>query len=274
MGLTPRALALALALAPLALAGARAAPQVLALVASAEPVPMVCRNGACSVEMSAFCLQPEWRAPVEGTVYHPRGGEGIRVVATTRDGETLTFTAAELGLAVESARTHTAVRLSVPVEEMQAHNLRSAAIEVGRGVSLVPEALPGDPRPHSEQDIAIAIGPLRALGTLLVDEGGDPIAAARIANRLISALPARGRTDDEARATLWRRVMGDAAGATGAQGGAASATAMSLARGAYQDCHARTMGGMMSLRECLGAAHDRFIGDLNDTYWDAAKTGS
>ena len=272
MGLTPRALALALALAPLALAGARAAPQVLALVASAEPVPMVCRNGACSVEMSAFCLQPEWRAPVEGTVYYLRGGEGIRVLATTRDGETLTFTAAELGLEVESARTHTAVRLSVPVEKMQAHNLRSAAIEVGRGVSLVPEAVPGDPRPHSEQDIAIAIGPLRALGTLLVDEGGDPVAAARIANRLISALPARGRTDDKARATLWRRVMGDEAAAVGS--GAVSAAAMSLARGAYQDCHGRTMGGMMSLRECLGAAHDRFIGGLNDSYWDAAKTGS
>ena len=271
MRLTLRSLALALALVPLSLAGASAAPQVLALVASAEPVPMVCRNGACSAEMSAFCLQPEWRAPVEGTVYHPRGGEGIRVIATTRDGETLTFSAAELGLAVESARTHTAVRLSVAVEEMQARNLRNAAIEVGRGVSLVPAAVPGDPRPHSEQDIAIAIGPLRALGTLLVDEGGAPVAAARIANRLISALPARGRTDDEARATLWRRVMGDEAAAPATPDGEG---AMSLARGAYQDCHARTMGGMMSLRECLSAAHDRFIGGLNDSYWDAAKTGS
>jgi len=37
---------------------------------------------------------------------------------------------------------------------------------------------------------------------------------------------------------------------------------------------ARTMGGMMSLRECLSAAHDRFIGGLNDGYWVAAKTGS
>jgi hypothetical protein len=264
MRLALRLSVLALALAPFPLAGASAAPQVLALVASAEPVPMVCRNGACSAEMSAFCLQPEWQAPVEGTAYYPKGGEGIRVVATTRGGETLTFAPAELGLEVESARTHTAVRLKVPVEEMIARDLDHAAIEVGRGVSLVPVPVAGDPRPHSEQDITIAIGPLRALGTRLVDEGGAPVAAARLANRLISALPARGRTDDEARASLWHRVMGDAAG-----GGA-----ISLARGAYDDCHARTMGGMMSLRECLSAAHDRFIGGLNDSYWDAAKTGS
>lgn len=264
MRLALRLAVIALALAPFPLAGAVAAPQVLALVASAEPVPMVCRNGACSAEMSAFCLQPDWRAPVEGTAYYVKGGEGIRIVATTRGGETLTFSAAELGLEVESARTHTAVRLMVPVREMIARDIDRATILVGRGVSLVPVAVAGDPRPHSEQDIAIAIGPLRTLGTLLVDEGGAPVAAARLANRLISALPPLGRTDEEARASLWHRVMGDEAGGA----------AISLAHGAYDDCYARTMGGMMSLRECLSAAHDRFIGGLNDSYWDAVKTGS
>lgn len=258
------AVAAALPLGIVPFAGAGAAPQVLALVASNEAVPLICRNGECAAEFSTFCLQPERASPVEGMVYNAVGGAGIRLVATTRDGATVTL--ADDALRITTARTHTAVRLAVPVEVMHRRGLKTVAAVIGERVSLVPEPYPGDPRPLSEIDIAIATGPLRALGSRLVDEGGETVAAAGLANRLISALPERGRAEPAVREGLWNAAIG--AGPAAREGAAA------LAREAYDECRARTMGGMTTLRQCLGSAHDHFIGDLNNVYWEAVKTGS
>jgi hypothetical protein len=247
------------------LAPAQAAPQILALVASNEPVPLVCRNGECAAEFSAFCLQEARRSPVPGTVYQVHGGEGIRLVAETPDGGIVSL-AAVPDLRVTTARTHTSVRLSVPVETLYKRGYTKVALAVGPGISLVPEAVPGDPKPQTEQDILIATGPLRHLGASIVDEAGVSVAAARLTNRLISTLPERGRASDEARDALWSDVLGTAPHT----GGPASA---SKAFDAYEDCRARTDGSIITLRMCLGSAHDKFIGDLNNDYWDAAKFG-
>lgn len=266
MRLTLRTLGIGLPLILAPLAGAGAAPQVLALVASKGPVPLVCRNGECAAEFSAFCLRERRRSPVPGTIYHAVGGEGIRITAVTADGSTVTLPE-DVGLRIATARTHAAVRLSVPVAALLAKGLTRVAVAVGRGVSLVPEAVPGDPMPQSAQDLTIATGTLRALGSRIVDEGGDRVAAARLTNRLINVLPERGRARRDVRDSLWNRVIGEPAPWQGSGGPA-------LARGAYEDCRARTDGGFMTLRECLGSAHDHLIGRLNNEYWDATKLGS
>ena len=49
--------------------GARAAPQILDLVASAEPVTLTCRDGACTAEFSAFYLQKHRTAPRRRTAH-------------------------------------------------------------------------------------------------------------------------------------------------------------------------------------------------------------
>ena len=57
-----------IAIAPLP---AQAAPQILGLMASAEPVPMTCVDGTCTAELSSVCLQQQRPTPLTGTVYRP-----------------------------------------------------------------------------------------------------------------------------------------------------------------------------------------------------------
>ena len=51
----------AIVLAPLTVGtmNANAAPQMLGVVASAEPMPLRCEGGVCSIELSSFCLEKE-----------------------------------------------------------------------------------------------------------------------------------------------------------------------------------------------------------------------
>ena len=92
------------------------------------------------------------------------------------------------------------------------------------------------------------------------------LVGARLTNRLISTLPERGRTLPKVRDALWSEVLG---GAPGTDAPASAARAFE----SYQDCRGRAENGTIALRTCLAAAHDKFIGDLNNQYWDATKYG-
>ena len=266
MRLRASLLALTLPFVFAALSGAQAAPQILALVASAEPVPLICRNGECGAEFSAFCLQEERASPIEGTRYTLHGGEGVRLIASTRDGGTIELPVGT-ELKITTSRSHTTVRISIDVSTLFKNGYKQVAALVGENISLVPAAYPNDPNPQTEQDIALATGPLRKLGTRLVDQAGLRITAASLTNRLRSALPLRGRTSHEERQRIWEATFGPGAGDLASSGPGRKA------RKAYEECRQMTEGGMSSLSECLGAAHDKFIGRLNNEYWDATKFG-
>ena len=47
--------------------GSAGEPQILGLIATLAPVPMTCSADACSVEVSAFCLQQHAAVPDRGT---------------------------------------------------------------------------------------------------------------------------------------------------------------------------------------------------------------
>jgi hypothetical protein len=51
--------------------GAFAAPQILAVLATGEPVPLTCVKGVCEAEFSAMCLQWARAMPEPGTAYAP-----------------------------------------------------------------------------------------------------------------------------------------------------------------------------------------------------------
>ncbi|MEN8195700.1 MAG: hypothetical protein ABFS30_04185 [Pseudomonadota bacterium] len=69
-----------LLVAALPLAGAFAAPQILALLETDGPAPLICEDGKCSAEFSGFCLQKERPDPKYGTQYHAEGGDLTLVV--------------------------------------------------------------------------------------------------------------------------------------------------------------------------------------------------
>ena len=71
---------------------ARAAPQSLGLVATQQPVPLLCDTDRCVAQLSSFCLQRARKAPNHGTVYHVAGGAGTREIPLTRRSSQATAT--------------------------------------------------------------------------------------------------------------------------------------------------------------------------------------
>ena len=65
-----------------------AAPQILAVLATAEPVPLTCVKGICEAEFSTMCLQRGRAMPYPGTAYAPADPGNIILVIRRADGST------------------------------------------------------------------------------------------------------------------------------------------------------------------------------------------
>ena len=260
------ALAFAAATAWMAPGGAAAAPQILGMVATAEPMPLVCAGGTCSAEFSTFCLQDKRVPPRPGTAYTVAGGGGLTLVVTATDGSERRLPAAGL-VRVTSARAYMAVTVSVAETDLKALGATRASITVGRRVSLVPVPVPGDPWPLSQHDVASATGPLRAAAAGLFDRGGELPVAARITNRLINAARSDGPLAPRRRDGLWRRVVG-ADPAAADPGTLSAARIFTLCRGLAAE------GAYSTLRRCLEDQHDALMTETNGRYWQTLGAGS
>ena len=80
---------------------------------------------------------------------------------------------------------------------------------------------------------------------------------------MINALPQRGRASENQRGDVWQTVALSPA-----------TPGHSMVEAGFERCYRVTRSGMMSLRQCLGSLHDRFISKLNVDYWKAVETGS
>ena len=251
--------------AAVAAPGALAAPQVLGLVASAEPLPLVCEGGVCSAEFSTLCLQPKRPAPVPGTAYRPAGSGGLTLVVTAADGSDRRL-AADALVNVRAGRIFSVVTISVPEAAVRALGPGNAALVVGAQASLVPDAIPGDDAPLSPGEIADATGPLRAVAAEVLARDDDVAVAARLINRLVNALPRQGRASAERRASLWRHA---------AVAGPAAGPGVERAKAAYGLCRGMAVDGRVdSMRSCLEWRHDAFMQHVNERYFRAIETGS
>ncbi len=257
-----------IAFAALGSGAARAAPQALALVATEGKVALVCQGRECSAELTSFCLDAGRFSPAPGTAYHLAGAADVRVIGTTRDGRTLALDARS-HLRFESARRHLAVRVSVDRAALEALGVSRTEIEIAENVALLPVPRPGDPDPISESEAALFTGPLRHLGSLVVDGNGERMQAARVTSRMINLLAPRGGAGAVGGEALWRR-------ATAARGAdSMSPAARERARGAFELCRfVGSVGGPSSLRRCLQEQHDGFVEFLNSNFWEAVKTGT
>ncbi|MEK9722675.1 MAG: hypothetical protein VW405_04210 [Rhodospirillaceae bacterium] len=81
-----RVLGSALALALTVAAAAQAAPQIIGVVATAQPLPVQCADGVCTAEVSGVCLQEKRPAPPEGTAYRAHGTATLTLTVRTPDG--------------------------------------------------------------------------------------------------------------------------------------------------------------------------------------------
>jgi len=261
------------ALVALGSGAAQAAPQALALVATNGMVGLTCGARECSAEVTSFCLDAGRFAPPQGTAYRLAGRGLIRLIATTEDGRALALDARSY-LRFESARRHLAVRVSVDRAALAALGIDRIEIEIAENVALLPAPQPGDPNPITDSEAALFTGPLRQLGSLVVDGNTERMQAARVASRMINLLPPgggvltprNGAPGDEA---LWSR----ATAASGAD--SLLPAARKRARGAFELCRfVASVGGPASLRRCLQEQHDGFVDFLNSSFWRAVKTGT
>ena len=246
---------------------ALAAPQVLALVETKGKVVLTCGEVECSAELTSFCLDAGRFSPHQGTPYRLAADGPVHLTVTTRDGRVLPIDVMTKARFV-SVRRHFAVRVSVGrdvLEELGAHH---AEVEVAANATLLPVPVPGDLRPIGKQEAALFSGPLRKVGSTVVDANKQRMAAARITSRMINLLGANRARSTPDTEVLWRR-------ATAAHGGFSQAPkAIKMARGAVELCrYVARVDWSKSLRGCLEERHDGMVDFLNSKYWKAVKTG-
>jgi len=255
-------------------ATAEAAPQALAVMAMDEGLSMNCQDGQCSVDITAFCLQPDRQSPAPGTPYRPAAYDGLQLVGVDAAGHDRVLSAAEL-LTVTSARHHKMVRFTVRQDNLAALGMSKARLRIGERVTLLPKPVAGDDRPQTEADVALATGPLRTLGHRLVDQDPSEGNAVRLMARMINLLPMDRQVSKQTQASLWRRA-------------GAAETAAALHPGdqhkvkqGFTNCqfiagfkNLLSSHSATSMRDCLEAVHDGMLDDLNKRYWDGIGAGS
>lgn len=247
-------------------ATAQAAPQILALVETDKPTVLACADGTCAAEFSAFCLQENRPSPAAGTIYAAIGDADIRLVLSLPDGSVQERPAADLEIV--SVRGYSALRLSVPQRILSDNGAIAVAVSVGERVALAPQVSRGDPYPITQAELALASGPLRTAGQVIVDRGGKSAETARITNALVNAMPTDRMPDPSVRQSLWQEVTGIAADGEASDG-------QEQALWAYEACwNIVENAGGNGLRGCLQRYHDIVMQGLTTKYWDAHKAGS
>ena len=263
----------ALAFAALAILGsafglatpAAAAPQALGVMASKGPVPLACFGGECRAEITAFCLQEARPVPPEGTAYQAVGTAPMSLVLSRADGSTLRLDAAE-HMRLSSKRGFTAVSFAIPETLLASHAAVSAAIEIGPDMTVAPVPVAGDSMPQSEEELALAAGPMRRFATDRLEQG-PPAEAARLTQRLINALPAQAEETAEIRNGLWDVAIGSTS-ATDPKG-------VAMARRSYEGCQAALATGYMkNMRYCLELQHGEMMIERTHAFWREAGAGS
>lgn len=247
---------------------AGAAPQVLGLVATLSPTPLLCDGDNCKAEFSSFCLQKERAVPHAKWQYEVATGGALHLLLTGAGGSTWQIEAAP-HIAVHAPRGFTAVEISVSAAALKALGATAAAVVVGEGVALAPADRADDEQPLSTEEKAFATGPLRQLGSRIVDHDPDVLMTTRVLNGLINALPDTVQVGARANEVLWARAL-----STGlvARDGDANHTA----RQAYDACwrNAPVAYGLETVRHCVQVRHDSLMIRKTRAYWDSVQAGS
>lgn len=231
---------------------ASAAPQIMGLVATAEPTPMQCAGEQCTALLSAFCLQEKRLPPDFDSAYRPAGPGQVILVATMASGAISRFEAEGL-MEFRTRYGYTAIEARLPLQHFPGGAPVSLALEVKPRAVLLPVPVPGDPDPLSGDEIAVATGPWRLAAENVMEGEAERADGARTAMRLVNALPMTGDIAAGERETLWRRVAGNSP---------------SLARRTFDACvRAVDQAVGYPLRKCLEERHERLQVENTREFW-------
>ena len=246
---------------------AHAAQQSLGLVATTQPVPMICDDGGCVAQLSSFCLQRERKSPNYRTPYYVAGGAGLRLHLTDTDGGHRTVPAEGLARLV-SIRGNTGIEANVSTADMAALGAVEISVEVGNLVTLFPESVPDDPNPITAAEGAFAKGPARRLAAGIFDSPGGLGDTINILDRAINSITTSSRLSDEGRLDLWSRVAGVPLEA-------AVDNRTRRAAGVFSVClDDLRREAAFGLRNCLEGRRDELLINANVRLWNGLAAGS
>ena len=234
---------------------ARAASQILGLVATRDATPMQCESGVCTALLSAFCLQENRLPPDFETVYVPAAPGSVTLIVTGADGAVRQMDAAGL-VEFHSRYGFTAIRADLALNRLGAPAPAAVSLAVAPRTAMLPDPIAGDPDPLSQEEIALAAGPLRVAAEAVMEGDSEPARAARITAGLINALPTDGDIPAGERPQLWERLAG--------------ANAPPLARHTFDAC-ARSVDQSVGyrLRLCLEERHEKLQIENTHEYWES-----
>lgn len=222
-------------------------PQMLGVVAAAEPHALHCDGPVCSVTLSSFCLQKERPSPAPGTAY--RAYDPAAFQAIVRDVSGVRHTVSASGLNFHVARGHTAITVTLGVQGDSERRLLPVAITVGKGALLVPDTAVGDAEARR-----VARDMLPVADAVFSARASDAATADRLA-RLIDSADGTSLDWEKARKTV---------GQTDPRAGGIV--------GYCRNVGVKSADG--DVRACVARRLDDILMDINDTYWKAATPGS
>jgi len=238
---------------------ASAAPQVLAMMASDEPVPLICTDRECYGLVSTFCLQRDRDVPPYGQPYEATLPERLTLSFIDDTGAVQQVTAAAAALRFHGYSGYSMVRVSLPRAEMDRLGAAAVALQVGPGISLVPVATSDDRNPQTPDEIALATGPLRIAASRYLDRPSVSADSARLVAALINGLPESRTIHDDYNTGLWDRAIGADLRQQ------ANPEALRRAERSYRSCVKFEEG---SLRLCLLSHHRQMMTQENRDFWE------
>ncbi|MFM9844198.1 MAG: hypothetical protein ACKVOI_14630 [Dongiaceae bacterium] len=247
----------ALAISAIA-APAGAAPQVLGMMASSDPIPFTCNDRECYALVGSFCLQRDRDVPGFGQPYEPNFRDRLTLSFTGAAGGINRISAGDIALRIHSHATYTMVRVSLPRSELERLNATAAALQIEPGISLIPLALAGDPDPQTPEEIALAAGPMRIAASRFLDGPSVNADTARLVAALVNGLP-ESRTIHDDYLGAWDRVVTESVRQR------TDPEVLERAEDSFRAC-ARYYGG--SLRQCLLSRHQQMMIPENREFWE------
>jgi hypothetical protein len=244
-----------------------AAPQILALLETSEPVALHCADGSCRASFSTLCLQKERDAPQPGTVYVPASADSLILDVTSEDGRVTRLPAAGIARIV-AERNYASVAIVLSEAEIAFLEPVHVALTVGPLAALVPMPALGDSWPLTREEIARVTGSTRLSAELALRTADRDTVAARATQRLINAVAAADPRDAEAAFNLGRNVL-----ATAPEG--RDHPGVQRARAVAETCRwwsADPSTG--AYLRCLQGRHDDLMFGLNARVWHRSDIGS
>jgi hypothetical protein len=250
--------------ASLGVGEAGAAPQVLGLVASLRPTPMLCDARGCRADLSAFCLQQQRSDPKPGTVYHLAPGTRVTLLVTGHDGRQTRLDGAGY-LSFTDDRGFVSITARLAPTALAGRDVAAVAIDIGQDASLLPVATAGDPDPQAPEEVALATGTNRHQAAAYFDTPGRDADAIRLTNAMLNALPDGSRNRSDTDGHLVDRALQLYAGAPIDHDGAV------MAADIHRACVEKTdvTHQVDSMRSCLEGSHDILSTHVNIDFWNS-----